>query len=232
MSQGGRRGLNLVMHRYILKIAAVTWLLITIIAIPPAYTSGKTVARVTDIVEDGTNYNEGASRKLRILARVWEGSTIVLSRNASLALHFSVNRTDLSFTGRDGMSGTGFGMPDILSPIGALVIRTFDLGNGVAAGDQEKIVEGSPTLAVFSSPSDTLPHWLATGQSLSRVLLSLTDAGATASYLNPPVELEELRPRLRELVKCKGTPQLLMRFGYGPSAAPTVRREVDDVLIS
>lgn len=132
----------------------------------------------------------------------------------------------------DGMSGTGFGMPDFLSPIGALVIRTFDLGNGVAAGDQEKIVEGSPTLAVFSSPSDTLPHWLATGQALSRVLLALTDAGATASYLNPPVELEELRPRLRELIQCKGTPQLLMRFGYGPSAAPTVRREVDDVLIS
>ncbi len=132
----------------------------------------------------------------------------------------------------DGMSGTGFGMPDILSPIGALVIRTFDLGNGIAADDQEKIVEGSPTLAVFSSPSDTLPDWLATGQALSKVLLSLADAGATASYLNPPIELEELRPRLRELAQCKGTPQLLMRFGYGPSSAPTIRRSVDEVIFS
>ena len=132
----------------------------------------------------------------------------------------------------DGMSGEGFGMPDALSSIGALVIRTFDLGNGVAASDQEKIVEGSPTLAVFSSLSDTLPHWLATGQALSRVLLTLADAGATASYLNPPVELEQLRIRLRELAGCKGTPQLLMRFGYGPSVASTVRREVDEVLIS
>jgi len=119
-----------------------------------------------------------------------------------------------------------------LSSIGALVIRTFDLGNGVAASDQEKIVEGSPTVAVFSSPSDTIPHWLATGQALSRVLLTLTDAGATASYLNPPVELEQLRTQLREVVGCKGTPQLLMRFGYGPSVASTVRREVDEVLIS
>ncbi len=132
----------------------------------------------------------------------------------------------------DGMSGEGFGMPDALSSIGALVIRTFDLGNGVAASDQEKILEGSPTLAVFSSPSDTLPHWLATGQALSKVLLTLTDAGATASYLNPPVELEQLRIRLRELAGCKGTPQLLMRFGYGPSVAPTIRREVNEVLIS
>ncbi len=132
----------------------------------------------------------------------------------------------------DGMSGTGFGIPDILSPIGALLIRIFDLGNGVAASDKEKIAEGSPTLAVFSSPSDNLAHWLVTGQALSKVLLTLTDAGATASYLNPPVELEELRSRLKELVQCEGTPQLLMRFGYGPPAAPTVRREVDDVLIS
>ncbi len=59
-------------------------------------------------------------------------------------------------SGHDGMSGAGFGMPDILSPIGALVIRTFDLGNGIAAGDKEKIAEGSPTLAVFSSPSDNV----------------------------------------------------------------------------
>ena len=132
----------------------------------------------------------------------------------------------------DGMSGQGFGMPDILSLVGALVIRTFDLDNGVAAGDREKIVEGSPTWAVFSTSSDALPGWLATGQALSTVLLTLTDAGASASYLNPPVELEELRPRLQELAQCKGTPQLPMRFGYEPSTAPTIRRGVDEVLIS
>lgn len=134
--------------------------------------------------------------------------------------------------GQDGMSGTGFGMPDVLSPIGAFVIRTFDLGDSIAAGDQVKIVEGSPMLAVLSSTSDTLPDWLATGQALSSVLLTLTAAGATASYLNPPVEINQLRPRLGELVKCEGHPQLLMRFGYGPSTSPTVRRTVDDVLVA
>ena len=134
-------------------------------------------------------------------------------------------------SGHDGLSSTGFGMPDVLSPIGAFVIKTFDLGDSIAAGDQEKIVEGSPMLAVFASSSDTFPDWLAAGQALSSVLLTLTAAGATASYLNPPVEVEELRPRLQELSQCKGTPQLLMRFGYGPSVAPTVRRDVDVVLI-
>ena len=131
---------------------------------------------------------------------------------------------------KDGMSGASFGMPDVLSSIGGLVIRTFDIGKGVAAGDREKIIEGSPTLAVFACPQDSVGDWLATGRALSEVLLSLAAAGATASYLNPPVELEELKPRFRGLVGCNGVPQLLMRFGYGPTTMAAARRKVNDVL--
>ncbi len=123
-------------------------------------------------------------------------------------------------------------MPDLLSSIGAKAIQTFDLGKEVAAGDKKKIAEGSPLLAVLSSPENQVSSWLATGQALSRILLTLADSGATASYLNPPVELSELKQRLRELVKCQGVPQLLMRFGYGPQVAPTVRRTAQDVLLS
>lgn len=132
---------------------------------------------------------------------------------------------------QDGMSGEGFGMPDVLSPAGALVIRTFDLGKGVAAGDRDKIVEGSPTLATFSSNDDTVYSWIQVGRALSRVLLTLTKHGVTASYLNPPVELAELRPRLQTLVRPDKVPQLLMRFGYGASASPTVRRAVEQVMV-
>lgn len=130
------------------------------------------------------------------------------------------------------MSGSGFGMPDVLSPAGAFFIRTFDIGKSIAAGDQEKITEGSPTLAIFSTKTDTVLDWLATGRALSQVLLTLTAAGATASYLNPPVEVEALRPRLQALAGCKGIPQLLMRFGYGPVVAQTVRRDVCEVLMN
>ena len=132
---------------------------------------------------------------------------------------------------QDGMSGEGFGMPDVLSPAGALVIRTFDLGKGVAAGDRDKIVEGSPTLATFSSTDDTLYSWIQVGRALSRVLLTLAEHGVTASYLNPPVELAELRPRLQTIVRASRVPQLLMRFGYGTSPGPTVRRAVEQVIV-
>ena len=132
----------------------------------------------------------------------------------------------------DGMARPELGVPDVLSPVGTLVIRSFDLGNGHAPRDAEEICLGSPTLAIFSSPGDSVIHWLATGRALSRVLLSLTAAGVSASFLNPPVEVRELRPRLRGLAHCRGVPQLLMRFGYGPPVKATMRRPIDEVLIA
>lgn len=133
---------------------------------------------------------------------------------------------------QDGMSGSAFGMPDMLSPIGALFIRTFDLGKVVGAGDQRKIVDASPVLGVFSSPSDELQDWLNTGRALSRVLLNLAASGVLASYLNQPIEVNELRTELQNYVGTEGVPQLLMRFGYGKASPPSVRRSVDEVLIS
>lgn len=132
---------------------------------------------------------------------------------------------------KDGMSGESFGMPDILSPVGALIIRTFDLGNGVAAGDCEKILEGSPVLTVLSTEGDAPRDWLTTGQALSRVLLKLTASGATAAFLNQPIEVGQLRPRLADAIGTSTIPQLLMRFGYGEAANQSVRRPVEDVLI-
>lgn len=132
----------------------------------------------------------------------------------------------------DGMASPDLGAPDVLYPDGTLVIRSFDLGNGSAPRDAQEICRGSPTLAVFSSQGDTVIHWLATGRALSKVLLWLTAAGVSSSFLNPPVEVRELRLRLRGVTHCRGVPQLLMRFGYGPPVKGTMRRRVDEVLIA
>lgn len=132
---------------------------------------------------------------------------------------------------RDGMSQQGLSMPEVMSPHGTLVIRTFDAGKGIAAANREQICEGSPTFAVLSAPTDVVTDWLATGRALSRLLLTLTAAGATASFLNGPMEIRELRPRLRNIMHCRGVPQLLMRFGYGPKIEPTLRRDLSEFLI-
>ena len=130
---------------------------------------------------------------------------------------------------RDGMSGAAFGMPDMLSFAAALVIRTFDIGAGVAAKDRA-LAEGSPVLALLATPGDAPRDWLAAGQALQRVLLAVTAAGFTASFMNQPIEVGMLRPKLAAAAGMAGVPQILMRIGRGPKPVPAVRRPVPEVL--
>jgi len=130
----------------------------------------------------------------------------------------------------DGMRGYGFGFGELMSHAGPLVIRSFDLGRGQAARDRE-LAERSPLLSVFVTDSDEPAAWLATGQALQRVLLRARSAGVWSSFLNQPIEVAELRTRLAEAIgRHSDHPQLVVRFGYGPSIKPEPRRPVQEVL--
>jgi hypothetical protein len=130
-----------------------------------------------------------------------------------------------------GMRGYGFGFRDLMSHAGPLVIRTFDIGKGQAAKDRE-LAERSPLLGVLGTADESPRAWLAAGQAMERILLRACAHGLTSSFLNQPVEVEALRPRLAEAIDRTGSkPQLVMRFGYGPDVEHSPRASVDDVLL-
>jgi len=130
-----------------------------------------------------------------------------------------------------GMRGYGFGFRDLMSHAGPLVIRTFDIGKGQAAKDRE-LAEHAPLLAVLGTEDDSPRAWLAAGQAMERLLLRACAHGLTSSFLNQPVEVDDLRPRLAEAIGRGGeNPQLVMRFGYGPDVEHSPRASVDDVLL-
>jgi hypothetical protein len=79
--------------------------------------------------------------------------------------------------------------------------------------------------------SDGPAAWLATGQALQRVLLRARAAQVWSSFLNEPVEVPELGPRLAETIgRQVDYPQLVVRLGYGPQVKPEPRRAVEEVL--
>ena len=131
---------------------------------------------------------------------------------------------------RDGVPGYAIGMGDIMSSVAPIVMRTFDLGGGIAARDRD-IAVGSPMLAVIGTDSDNSIDWLVAGQALMHLLLLATAQGVRASYLNQPIELPHLRWRLREMLASELYPQLCLRLGYGPMVKPTPRRAVEGMLI-
>jgi iron-sulfur cluster repair protein YtfE (RIC family) len=128
----------------------------------------------------------------------------------------------------DGMPGSALGISNLVSNVGPLVLRTFDWGRGRAARD-EQLALGSPVLAVLGTDGDDARDWLAAGQALGRVLLRATIDDLVSSFLNQPLEIDELRWEAAGLCG-GGAPQLVLRFGFAEEVAPTPRRPVDEVL--
>jgi len=130
---------------------------------------------------------------------------------------------------RDGIPGYALGMGNLVSRLAPFAIRRFDMGSRQARKDRG-LVLGAPLLAVLGTARDDPRAWLEAGQAMAKVHLQACANGLSASYMNEPVQVAELRPQLRDLLQQTGYPQLLLRFGYGPQARPTPRRPVSDVL--
>lgn len=114
-------------------------------------------------------------------------------------------------------------------PVAQWVVRTFDMGDGVAAKDQQ-LAEHSPMLALLTTVANHPRSWLEAGQALARVLLTGCLYGLQASYLNQPVQVAVLRSRLARLAG-SGVPQVLLRLGYPLLKLPaSPRRAVEEVV--
>jgi hypothetical protein len=124
--------------------------------------------------------------------------------------------------------GYAFGRSVLESIVGPMVVRTFDMGNGQAARDEDLSRE-SALLAVLATEYD-VASWSTAGQAMQRILLTTTAAGLKASFLNQPIEVPSLRRQLAPTLGLPGHPQLLLRFGYGAGGGPTPRRPISDVL--
>jgi hypothetical protein len=135
----------------------------------------------------------------------------------------------------DGLAGPGFGFRDWATRVAAALMRTFDLGSAVARMDKPNVL-GAPLLGVFAAPGDTRADWIAAGRALAAVLHTLTMHGLVNAFLNQPIEVGSIRPKLAGLAAPGRAAQLLSRFGYlkeGVAMPPhAARRPLEEVLIA
>lgn len=129
----------------------------------------------------------------------------------------------------DGMPAAAQGLSDLAAMLQPLLFRFRNPAQIEAERDRRR-ARTTRALLVLSTPRDGKHEWIAVGEALQRVLLRATAAGLTASFLNQPIEVPELRPRLRDAIGEAGLPQIMIRLGYGLEAPPTPRRPVEDVL--
>ena len=105
-----------------------------------------------------------------------------------------------------------------------------DLGYPVGGVRDHAAFEAAPTLAVLSTAHDTPADWVRAGQALERLLLEATSAGLAASFLNQPLEQEQLRWLVRSPRTGVGHSQMILRLGYGDEVPATPRRPPEQLL--
>jgi hypothetical protein len=145
-------------------------------------------------------------------------------------------RKELSFWVRpntpdqyDGITGDAFGIPDVVSGIGPWFMRHFDVGLLQARHDRE-LTRAAAALIVIKA-DDSRVHLIQAGEVLERLLLTLTAVGLQYSFMNQPIEIDKLRPRLASILTGDAPPQLMLRIGYGrPIRRPMPRRPLESVV--
>lgn len=104
-----------------------------------------------------------------------------------------------------------------------------DLGQAVGAPRDYAAFESTPTVAILSTLGDERVDWIRAGQALERLLLAATAAGVSASFLNQPLEQEDLRRSVRSPATGVGHSHMILRLGYGDEVPATPRRPLSQV---
>jgi hypothetical protein len=90
------------------------------------------------------------------------------------------------------------------------------------------VFEAEPALAVLSTEGDAAADQLLAGLALERVLLTATREGLTASFLNQPLEYDDLRRAVQRTTGKAGFAHMVVRFGHSTVTARTPRRPVSE----
>lgn len=103
----------------------------------------------------------------------------------------------------------------------------------VVGRDPEREVapfEKAPSITILSTAQDKPADWVRAGQALERALLVATNEGVSASFMNQPVEMPDMRWLVRSPVTGSGHTQMILRLGYGVPVPATPRRPIAQVL--
>jgi hypothetical protein len=93
-------------------------------------------------------------------------------------------------------------------------------------------IRNSAGIAVFVSDVSDKAHWVETGRCYERFALQATALGIRNALLNQPVEVASVRPQFAAAMGLGNLrPDLVVRFGRGPTLPLSMRRPVESVLV-
>lgn len=132
----------------------------------------------------------------------------------------------------DGLASRAMGNPSLPRWLAQLFI-----GGMLTPKSQNKKDEGfvrsSSGLMLFVSQKNDKAAWIETGRAYERFALLSTALNIKNAFMNQPCEVPELRAQVQSHLNLNGAfPQLLARFGHSPAMPRSLRRPVEQVLVT
>lgn len=132
----------------------------------------------------------------------------------------------------DGLSGRTSGQPALPTWLAKWLIGLVLTPKGQAETDATNI-RSSAGIAVFVSRGNDRAAWVEAGRTYQRFALRATVLGVKTAFINQPIEVRQLLPAFESWLNLNDEHALLMvRFGRGPVAPFSLRRPIDDVILT
>jgi hypothetical protein len=129
----------------------------------------------------------------------------------------------------DGLATAVTGNPLVPTFLGKMAIDYFV--DAKSEGEKyARQVHSSAGVAIFFGDEESREHWIKVGQACQRFALTATSLGLKLAFVNQPVEVSHLRRELAGLAGTTKRPDLVLRFGYGPTLPYSLRRPVASVM--
>lgn len=131
----------------------------------------------------------------------------------------------------DGLFSAASGNPVLPSSLGRFAFERF-FDTRTENDKYARQIDSSAGIAVFVGDREDKMHWIRVGQACQRFALTATNLGIKVAFVNQPVEVARLRPHLAGIVgdTSRRRPDIVMRFGYGPTLPFSPRRPVETAL--
>jgi hypothetical protein len=168
----------------------------------------------------------------RALEFVVQGNTAQMNDKAfvdELKSWIRFNGADALRSG-DGLFSASSGNPTVPAWLGSLMFGLFFTPK--AENDKyARHIRSSAGLAVFVGETADKAHWIEVGRAYERFALQATSLGVRTAHLNQPVEVPSLRPQFASFLGIGSMrPDLVLRFGRGPTLPASPRRPVQAVV--
>jgi hypothetical protein len=130
----------------------------------------------------------------------------------------------------DGLFSAASGNPSLPTQLGGIAIDLL-LSARFDGAKYARQIDSSAGIAVFFGDEQNPDHWIKVGQACQRFALMATHLGLKTAFVNQPVEVVRLRSELAGLIGTTMRPDIVLRFGFGPTLPYSPRRSVASVMV-